>query len=76
MRIRSRQVCETRGSGRSSLSLVGRVDAWPSGVVAMPHIDDGDAFASLDTDVYFTGAVIEIPISADDNVGQIRRVTV
>jgi hypothetical protein len=35
-----------------------------------------DAFASLYPDVYFTGAVIEIPVSADDDVGQLRRAEV
>src|SRR4051812_36510299 len=67
---------ETRGWAQSSPIFVGRVAGWPSCVVALPDIEDGDAFALPNSDVHFTGAVIEIPVSADDNVGQIRRVKV
>ena len=55
---------------------VGVVAGWPSRVVASPDIEDGDAFVPLDSYVHFTGTVVEIPVSADDNVGEVGQVKV
>lgn len=67
---------EARKSAEAPLFLVGRVTRWPSGVIVLPDIEDGDAVAALYSDVHFAGAVVEISVSADRNVGQVRPVVI